>query len=120
MPRSISEVSDVVGYYLFDSSTLTSQFAKQVQTNTWNDILVSLYTCLFISSKNQEVEPLGINDITLHLLKDLRLPTQSIVNKERDVRSKIGHELETTTYFDFVMFYMKVWKIRCEMEFQSP
>jgi len=37
--------------------------------------------------------------------------------KEIEIRTAIKYENESATLFDFVMYYIKVWKLMCEKEF---
>jgi hypothetical protein len=43
------------------------------------------YTSLFISSKNTEVEPMSVNDITQYLLKQV-IMSDRIIHKEMRIR----------------------------------
>jgi hypothetical protein len=71
---------------------------------------LTIYTSLFLQSKNFEVEPLSISDVTQHLLKNMIEP-KSVINKEYEIRKLIAYENETATLFDFIMHFKKVWKI---------
>jgi len=71
---------------------------------------LTIYTSLFVQSKNFEVEPLSITDVTQHLLKNI-IDTRSVINKEYEIRKLIAYENETATLFDFIMHFTKVWKI---------
>ncbi len=74
------------------------------------ELILTIYTCLFLQSKNFEVEPLSITDVTQHLLKNM-IDQKSVINKELEIRKLIGYENETATLFDFIMHFTKVWKI---------
>ena len=71
------------------------------------------YTTLFIASKNSEVEPLSLSDIKNHFLQKNYQRSQ-ILQKELDIRQATNYENEVSTLFDFVMLYMKIWKMGCQ------
>jgi hypothetical protein len=110
-------VVDVEGYYLYDSSKLSASEAKEVVRNTWNDTVISMYTAFLMASKNMEVEPLGLSDLTDHLLKDLRPAPGVILNKEHYLRTSVGYEYESSTLFDVLVFFVRVWKVKCSHSF---
>lgn len=39
---------------------------------------------------------------------------KQILQKEFDIRKSVGYENESATMFDFVLLYMKIWKICCQ------
>lgn len=73
---------------------------------------IAAYTCLFLCSKNFEVEPLSLGDLCGYLLKD-KYTKEQILVKENSIRKSTEYENETATLFEFVMFYVKIWKIAC-------
>jgi len=77
------------------------------------DCLTTGYTCLFISSKNSEVEPLNLKDIKNHFLQRTQ-SSSIIISKETDIRRASNYENEVPTMFDFVMILMKIWKLGCQ------
>lgn len=70
-------------------------------------------TSLFIASKNQEVLPLSMADVKNHFLKK-QYRTVTIIQKEKAIREACGYETEVSTLFDFVMLYIKTWKLKCQ------
>lgn len=117
MPLKITEVSNNEEYCLFDIKNLKQNEREHMLKNSWRDILITIYTSLYIASKNQEVEPLGLKDIVDHLLKDLGIKKELILHREKELRDKTEFENEVSTYFDFLLFYIKVWKVTCNEKF---
>lgn len=54
----------------------------RLRQGSFNDLIMSGYTGLFLASKNFEVEPFSINDLTKYLLKEFNMNTQQILEKE--------------------------------------
>ena len=75
------------------------------------DYCLTAYVALFIASKNSEVEPLSLRDIRDHFLKGATYTRSDIVKHERAIRLAIKHENDISYLFDFVMLYIKIWKI---------
>jgi len=80
------------------------------------ELILVAHTALFMSSKNQEVEPMSIKDLTEHLLKDYHFEnkTNRVVLKEMRIRNAINHENEVSTLFDFLLYYVKIWKLKTQ------
>ena len=74
------------------------------------------HTALFISSKNSEVEPMSLNDLTHYLLKNSCSPDR-IIHKEMRIRHCINYENEVSTLFEFLLYYVKIWKLKCQHYF---
>jgi len=74
---------------------------------------MTAFTSLFLSSKNTEVEPLSMGDVCKHLLDD-KFSKEQILAKENAIRKSIEYENEVATLFEFVMYYIKIWKIACQ------
>ena len=68
---------------------------------------------MFVASKNYEVEPLSLSDVKNHFLQRNYTRAQ-ILQKELDLRLAIDYENEVSTLFDFVMLYIKIWKMSCQ------
>jgi hypothetical protein len=71
------------------------------------------YTSFFISSKNFEVSPISLKDVTRTLLAGHNIRTDTILTKEGQIRKAINYENEVSTMFEFIMFYIKSWKVAC-------
>ena len=52
---------------------------------------------------------MSINDITQHLLLK-KITNRKILKKEFQIRRSINYEYEHSTLFDFLIFYIKIWK----------
>ena len=76
------------------------------------------HTALFIQSKNFEVQPLGMADLTDYFLAKYGVKAEDIVEQEQMVRKSVSYENESATLFDFVMWYIKTWKFSCQHEFK--
>lgn len=74
------------------------------------------FTCLFMASKNSEVDPIGIKDVQVYFLKDV-YKLKRIIEQEQYIRNALGHENEVPTLFDFVMIFMKIWKLNSQKAF---
>lgn len=86
---------------------------KSLTVKPSSDCLLTGYTTLFIASKNSEVEPLSLSDIKNHFLQK-NYERSQILQKELDIRQATNYENEVSTLFDFVMLYMKIWKMGCQ------
>ena len=72
-------------------------------------------TCLtsyFMMSKNFEVDPIDIRDVSEHLLGN-KNKRDGIRKKEHMLRTSLGYVNESATMFEFLMLYIKIWKIAC-------
>ena len=72
------------------------------------------FTGFFLASKNTEVQPISLNDMTRVLLAEDNIDNKQILNKEHAIRMSINYENEVATMFEFIMFYAKSWKIACQ------
>lgn len=77
---------------------------------TLQECCLTSYVALFIASKNSEVEPLSLRDIRDHFLRE-SYKRPEIVARESAVRQCIQYENEVSYLFDFVMLFMKIWKL---------
>lgn len=68
------------------------------------------YTAMFIESKNFEVNPLNIQDLTGYFLQKYNVTPDYIVKQECRLRSASNHEFESATYFCLLMWLMRAWK----------
>ena len=73
------------------------------------DMILTAYTCIFMSSKNSEVEPLSISDVRSHLLNN-EFTKDQFRTKEQEIRKHIDYQNEVSTTFEFLMYYVKIWK----------
>ena len=55
---------------------------------------------------------MSIKDLTQYLLKNYNFDkkTERIIHKEMRIRNSVNHENEVSTMFDFLLYYMKIWK----------
>ena len=65
-----------------------------------------------MTSKNFEVEPIDIRDVSEHLLGN-KNKRDAIRKKEHMLRTSLGYVNESATMFEFLMLYIKIWKIGC-------
>lgn len=77
------------------------------------DCCLTSYSSLFIASKNSEVEPLSLRDIRDHFLNG-HYDRPAIVKREYLIRQCVKYENEVPYLFDFVMLFMKLWKMSCQ------
>ena len=113
-PAKLDEVSSFKEFIELDISRLSQRDLYRLRQGSFNDLIMSGYTGLFLASKNFEVEPFSINDLTKYLLKEFNMNTQQILEKEFQLRKTVDYQNEVATLFDFIMFYSKMWKIKCE------
>ena len=77
------------------------------------DLQLTGVTCLFIASKNLEVEPLDMHTCKNTLL--FRKYTQEqILDKEKDIRQAIHYVNEVPSTLDFLVFYHKLIKLNIQ------
>ena len=86
---------------------------KNLIVKAQSDCHLTGYTSLFMASKNSEVEPLSLKDVRGHFLNKT-YSYNEILQKEKDIRDATRYENEVSTLFDFVMLYMKIWKLACQ------
>jgi hypothetical protein len=84
--------------------------------NFEQDCFLVGYTCLFMASKNQEVDPLSIKDVRKFFMQNV-WTRREILEMESDIRNAIVYENEVSTLFDFLMLFSKIWKIDCQKTF---
>ena len=96
-----------------DAFRLKPEEIFQLRQGTFNDLIAAGYTGFFLASKNTEVQPISLNDMTRVLLADERIGTEEILTKEHAMRKSINYENEVATMFEFIMFFAKSWKIAC-------
>lgn len=81
-------------------------------------MVVTGYTAIFLESKNFEVKPLGLTDITdFFLAKYGKVSTEDIVYVESLLRQHSNFENESATLFDSLSWFIKAWKFQCQVEF---
>lgn len=86
---------------------------KDLQAKPHSDAFLTGFTSIFIASKNSEVEPISLSDVKNHLLQG-NYSRQQILLKENHIRKASNYENEVTTMFDYIMLYMKIWKVACQ------
>lgn len=118
-PAKLDDVSSFKEFIELDISRLSQRDLYRLRQGSFNDLIMSGYTGLFLASKNFEVEPFSINDLTKYLLKEFNMNTQQILEKEFQLRKTVEYQNEVATMFDFIMFYSKMWKIKCEDSIRS-
>ena len=67
-PAKLDEVSSFKEFIELDISRLSQRDLYRLRQGSFNDLIMSGYTGLFLASKNFEVEPFSINDLTKYLL----------------------------------------------------
>ena len=58
------------------------------------------------------MDPLTIRDIAYYFLKN-KNKIEEIRKKEHMIRTSVGYINESATMFEFLMLYIKIWKIAC-------
>lgn len=76
----------------------------------YQNMLISGYTAIFMESKNFEVQPIGLSDITDYFLAKYKVSASTVVYTESQLRKYSGFENESSTLFDCLMWYIKAWK----------
>lgn len=95
---------------------LSPEHLQALRKDAEQEVFIAGFTALLQASKNQEVEPLSLSDVADYFLaKQLHLavPKPRVLDKETEMRKAIQYQTEVTTLFDYVMFFIKVWKINC-------
>lgn len=64
---------------------------------------------------------MSIKDLTDHLLRDYNFEnkTKRVLQKEMRIRKAINHENEASTLFDFLLYYIKIWKLKTQYFIQT-
>ena len=52
--------------------------------------------------------------MTRILLRGESIGSEEILSKEHAIRRSINYENEVATMFEFIMFYIKIWKVACQ------
>lgn len=105
-------------YLSHDLTTASREQLEQVSCQVYEDLIVSGFTCLFMTSKNFEVDPLSVNDVAEFLLGS-KNKREAIRQKEHLIRTSLGYINESATMFEFLLLYMKIWKIACHERYTS-
>jgi len=74
-------------------------------------------TCLFIASKNQEVEPLDLETCVRTLCYN-KYDKRQFLKKEGEVRIATGYENEAPTILEFMIFYIRMVKFSIQKSFE--
>jgi len=82
-------------------------------------MILAGHTALFMQSKNLEVDPLSMSDITDYFLKKYNATSKDILGMEKNIRNACQEENESATIFDFLLWYIKVWKLTCQEHFEK-
>jgi hypothetical protein len=61
-----------------------------------------------------------MNDMTRILLRGENIGSEEILSKEHAMRRAINYENEVATMFEFIMFYIKIWKVSCQDKLKLP
>ena len=80
-------------------------------------MVITAHVSLFTQSKNFEVNPIGISDMTDYFLDKYATTKETVITIENKLRKSVNYENESATMFDFILWYVKVWKFSCEHEF---
>ena len=67
--RSINDIRTYDDFIKIDLLDLSERDIRQLRQGSYTDLIAVGYTCFFIASKNQEVSPISLNDITRTLLR---------------------------------------------------
>ena len=110
----MSDVRTFEDFMKLDVFRLRPDELYQLRSGTYQDLIAAGFTGFFLASKNSEVQPISLNDMTRVLLQDQNISNEQILTKEHAIRRSINYENEVATMFEFVMFYAKSWKIACE------
>ena len=91
---------------------------SQLNVKPLADAYLTGFTSLFIASKNSEIEPLSLSDIKNHFLNK-NYTREQILAKEREIRHAVNFENEVSTHFEFVLLYIKIWKMGCQKHIKN-
>lgn len=102
---------------VFQATSLMDRYYNQpdLSFKPESDIFLTAYTALFIATKNSEVEPLSLSDIKNHFLSN-KYTRPEILKRELEIRKAVNYENEVTSLFDYVMYYIKLWKMICQLK----
>lgn len=95
-------------------SSLPKDYSKP-----FSDCFLTGYTAFFIAMKSTECfYYMRLSDILTKFLCN-HYSRKQILQKEFDIRKAVGYQNESATMFDFVLLYMKIWKIGCQNKLES-
>jgi hypothetical protein len=97
-----------------DMFTLGPDDLQKIRQGSYQDLIAAGFTGFFLASKNTEVQPVSMNDMTRILLRGESIGSEEILSKEHAIRRSINYENEVATMFEFIMFYIKIWKVACQ------
>ena len=86
----------------------------RIRQGSYQSLISFGYTSFFLASKNFEVSPISLNDLTKVLLRGQNITKNNIVSNEFEIRKAVDYSNEVSTLFEFVMFYIKIWKVTCQ------
>lgn len=125
---SVSEISNLNQINSFEDfmniniKLLSPENLLALTRDAEQEVLIAGMTALLQASKNQEVEPLSLSDVCdffLHKHFHLVVPKSRLLDKEIEMRRAIEYQTEVTTLFDYVMYFIKIWKINCQDRLQE-
>ena len=67
--RSINDIRTYDDFIKIDLLDLSERDIRQLRQGSYTDLIAVGYTCFFMASKNSEVSPISLNDITRTLLR---------------------------------------------------
>ena len=100
---------------VFLATSLMDRYFSQTQlSSTLQDSLLTAYTCLFIASKNSDVEPMSLKFFKNVFNLNFKYSHEEILNKEFEIRKATNYDNQFSTLFDFLLLYIRIWKAGCQ------
>ena len=114
--RSLNDIRTYDDFIKIDVENLSERDIHQLRQGSYTDLIAVGYTCFFLASKNFEVAPISLSDVTRTLLRGHNITRLTILQKEIQIRKATNYENEVATLFEFLMYFIKVWKVACQTQ----
>lgn len=101
---------------VYQATSLMDRYYEHGVTfpKSYSDCYLTGFTAFLIAVKNSEFH----HNLRLSGVKNRYLGNnysrEQILQKEFDIRKASGYENEVSTIFDFLLFYVKMWKLGCQ------
>jgi len=98
---------------------LTKQEYKKLEREKLKQMHLIGHTALWDMSKVLEVTPITLTDLTEFILSEFHVKEIEVLQAEQELRGATGYENEVATTFDFLIWYMKAWRLKSMWEFEK-
>ena len=104
---------------LFQAINLMDRFyTNSSEQHPCKDLQLTAVSALFLASKNLEVDPLDLSTCVKTLCFN-KYSRQQFLAKEAAIQRLTGYENEAPSVLDFVMFYVRLLKLKVQQSLNA-